>query len=356
MDPGFRQDDTLRAGSAMRGVSAASDRPLTGAADTVRAAPPVLPPTTENLEAAATALAAGRLVAFPTETVYGLGASALDERAVARLYAAKRRPRFNPLIVHVADAAAAAALVAFDARAARLAAAFWPGPLTLVLPRRRDCPVSLLAGAGLDSLAVRVPAHPVALALLGAFGGPLVAPSANRSGRVSPTAAAHVAEDFADAEGVAAVAMILDGGPCRVGVESTVLDLTGAAPRLLRPGGLAAERLEAVIGRLAAAEPGAAPRAPGQLASHYAPRLPVRLEAAAAAPGEALLGFGPAAPPGVANLSPAGDLAEAAANLFAMLRRLDRPGFTGIAVMPVPETGLGIAINDRLRRAAAPRG
>ncbi|MFO1058021.1 MAG: L-threonylcarbamoyladenylate synthase [Dongiaceae bacterium] len=318
-------------------------------------APPILPPTPENLAAAAAALAAGRLVAFPTETVYGLGASAVDERAVAGLYAAKRRPRFNPLIVHVADAGAAAALVAFDRRAERLAAAFWPGPLTLVLPRRPGCPVSLLAGAGLDSLAIRVPAHPVALALLGAFGGPLVAPSANRSGRVSPTRAAHVADDFADEEGVAAVAMILDGGACPIGVESTVLDLTGPEPPLLRPGGLAAERLADIVGPLAAAEPGPAPRGPGQLASHYAPRLPVRLDAAAAAPGELLLGFGPAAPADAANLSPAGDLAEAAANLFVLLRRLDRPGFAGIAVMPVPDAGLGAAINDRLRRAAAPR-
>jgi L-threonylcarbamoyladenylate synthase len=320
-------------------------------------APPILPPTPESLAAAATALRAGRLVAFPTETVYGLGAAAVDDRAVAAVFAAKRRPRFNPLIVHVAEAAAAASLVAFDARAGRLADACWPGPLTLVLPRTPGCPVSLLAGAGLDSLAIRVPAHPVALALLRAFAGPVVAPSANRSGRVSPTDAPHVAEDFADPEGTAAVAMILDGGRCPIGVESTVVDLTGPQARLLRPGGLPAERLAALIGPLAPAESGAALRSPGQLASHYAPRLPVRLEACSAAPGEALLGFGPATPASAAaNLSPRGDLAEAAANLFAMLRRLDRPGYTGIAVMPVPEAGLGLAINDRLRRAAAPRG
>jgi L-threonylcarbamoyladenylate synthase len=341
---------------AMRGGPGAEPTTAEHPESSLTGGPPILLPSPENLAAAAAALAAGRLVAFPTETVYGLGASAVDDRAVATLFAAKRRPRFNPLIVHVAGPDAAAALVAFDDRARRLAEACWPGPLTLVLPRTPACPVSLLAGAGLDSLAVRVPAHPVARALLRAFGGPLVAPSANRSGRVSPTRAAHVAEDFADPGGTAAVAMILDGGACPIGVESTVVDLTGRQARLLRPGGLAAERLAALIGPLAPAEDGAAPRSPGQLASHYAPRLPVRLDAVAMAPGEALLGFGPDAPAGAAaNLSLRGDLAEAAANLFAMLRRLDRPGFTGIAVMRVPETGLGVAINDRLRRAAAPR-
>jgi len=311
---------------------------------------PPLPPAL--LDQAVRRLAVGGLVAFPTETVYGLGGDATDDSAVAGIFAAKGRPHFNPLIAHVASAAAAAALVVFDPRARALAERFWPGPLTLVLPRRPDSRLSLLVSAGLDSVAVRMPDHPVALALLAAYGKPLAAPSANRSGAVSPTTAAHVAQSLGpDA------ALILDGGPCRVGVESTVLDLTGPHPLLLRPGGLALETIESVLGsrpERPATLPGTAPRAPGMLASHYAPSLPVRLEAGPAAPGEARLGFGPGA--ATLNLSPAGDLTEAAANLFAMLRALDRPDFSGIAVAPIPERGLGLAINDRLRRAAAPRG
>jgi L-threonylcarbamoyladenylate synthase len=302
---------------------------------------------------AAALLRAGRLVAFPTETVYGLGGDATNEHAVAAIFAAKARPRFNPLIVHVRDLAEAERLAVFNEPAHRAAVRFWPGPLTLVLPRRPGVGVSLLASAGLDTVAVRVPAHPVAQALLREAGRPIAAPSANRSGRVSPTEAAHVAEDFGDE-----VAMILDDGSTPVGLESTVLDLSGEAPTLLRPGAVTFEALTELLGPIAL--PGSAlPRSPGMLASHYAPRLPVRIAATDARPGEALLAFGPTAPPGCAEvlwLSRSGDLTEAAANLFAMLRRLDRPSFAGIAVMPIPEHGLGRAINDRLRRATAPRG
>jgi L-threonylcarbamoyladenylate synthase len=304
---------------------------------------------------AASLLRAGRLVAFPTETVYGLGADATDDRAVAAIFAAKRRPRFNPLIVHVPDLAEAEKLVLFDPRARRLAARFWPGPLSLVLRRRAEAGLSLLASAGLDTVAIRAPAHPAAQALLRATGRPIAAPSANRAGRVSPTEAAHVLAELGTA-----VALILDAGKCPVGLESTVLDLTGERPALLRPGGVTFEELEVVAGPVLAVSSGAgAPHSPGMLASHYAPLLPVRPDATDARPGEALLAFGPAAaPPGFAEtlwLSCTGDLAEAAANLFAMLRRVDRPDFAGIAVMPIPEQGLGRAINDRLRRAAAPR-
>jgi len=306
--------------------------------------------TPEAIARAAALLRAGRLVAFPTETVYGLGGDATNERAVAAIFAAKGRPRFNPLIVHVPGLAEAEALAVFDERARRAARRFWPGPLSLVLRRRDDSGVALLACAGLDTIAIRAPAHGVAQALLRATGRPIAAPSANRSGRVSPTEAEHVAAELGDR-----VVLILDGGRTRVGLESTVLDLSGASPALLRPGGVGIEELSALFGRIAA--PGAAPpRSPGMLASHYAPSLPLRLEAVAARPGEALLAFGPDAPPGFAEiawLSRSGDLAEAAANFFAMLRRLDRPSFTGIAVMSIPERGLGRAINDRLRRAAA---
>lgn len=310
-------------------------------------------PSPAQLSAAVARLAAGELVAFPTETVYGLGADARRDDAVARIYAMKRRPRFNPLIAHVAHADAARALVHVDARAERLIARFWPGPLTLVLPRRVDCEVSLLAADGLDSLAVRQPAHPVAAALLAAWGGPLVAPSANRSGRVSPTTAADVAAEF-----VGESLVVLDGGPCAVGLESTVVDLLDPLPRLLRPGAVTRAMLEAELGPLYAPLPGAALRAPGQLASHYAPTLPVRLNATTPRPGEALLAFGDAAPAGFAEvfwLSRAGDPTEAAAALFRGLRALDRPDFAGIAVSPIPDTGVGEAINDRLRRAAADR-
>ena len=310
------------------------------------------PADRDAIERAARLLRAGELVAFPTETVYGLGADATDERAVAAIFAAKRRPRFNPLIVHVPGLAEAELLAEFDAPARRLATQFWPGPLSLVLPRRGDSGLSLLASAGLDTVALRVPAHPVAQQLLHAAGRPIAAPSANRSGRVSPTAAAHVAVELGED-----VALILDAGRSPVGLESTVLDMTDEAPALLRPGGVTVEQLTGLLGPLTLPVAGQL-RSPGMLASHYAPALPLRPDALDARPGEALLAFGPAIPPGfaeVAWLSRSGDLAEAAANLFAMLRQLDRPMFSGIAVMPIPERGLGRAINDRLRRAAAPR-
>ncbi len=304
--------------------------------------------TCEAIAEAARLLRAGQLVAFPTETVYGLGADATDDRAVAAVFAAKNRPRFNPLIVHVTGVEAAETLVAFDDRARLLAQAFWPGPLTLVLPRRSGSALSLLVSAGLDSVAVRAPDHPVARTLLKATGRPVAAPSANASGRVSPTTAGHVAESLGGR-----VAMILDGGPCRVGVEFTVVDLRGGAPALLRPGGLAAETIEAVIGPLAA--PGSGPsRSPGMQTRHYAPRVPLRLNVTTPWPGEALLGFGPGAAQTTANLSRSGNLEEAAAHLFAMLRDLDAGGHAGVAVSPIPDTGLGRAINDRLRRAATP--
>jgi L-threonylcarbamoyladenylate synthase len=313
----------------------------------------LLPATDAAIEEAAALLRAGRLVAFPTETVYGLGADATDGRAVAAIFAAKGRPSFNPLISHLPDVARARALAQFTPLAEKLAAAFWPGPLTLVLRRRPDCPVSHLACAGLDTIALRVPAHPVAHRLLAAVGRPVVAPSANPSGRVSPTSAAHVAEGLAGK-----LALVLDGGPCAIGLESTVVDATGARAVLLRPGGVTLEALEQVAGPVVTPDRDPdAPSSPGQLASHYAPALPVRLNATEVRPGEALLAFGPALPGAAVtlNLSEAGILEEAAANLFALLRALDRPGLAGIAVMKVPESGLGRAINDRLRRAAAPR-
>jgi L-threonylcarbamoyladenylate synthase len=303
---------------------------------------------------AAELLRTGALVAFPTETVYGLGGDATNDATVAAIFAAKGRPRFNPLIIHLAEADQAADYTVMDERAHALAQRFWPGPLSLVLPRRADCPVSLLASAGLDSLALRVPAHPLARSLLRAAGRPVAAPSANRSGRVSPTTADHVRQEL-DGR----IAAILDGGGCAVGVESTVLDLTGVRPVLLRPGGVPLEALTAVLGPIGrAGDMGASPRSPGMLASHYAPSLPLRLEATEARPGEALLAFGPPPPPGASEvrwLSRSSDLREAAANLFAALRALDRREFSAIAVMPIPQTGLGLAINDRLRRAAAPR-
>ncbi len=312
----------------------------------------------EAIAAALRCLSAGGLVAFPTETVYGLGADAGNGEAVARLYAAKGRPSFNPLIAHVADIEAARRLAVFERDAEVLAGAFWPGPLTLVLPKRPDCPISELALAGLDSVAIRVPAHPVARELLKAFGRPVVAPSANRSGHVSPTSAAHV---LADLRG--RVELIIDGGPCRVGVESSIVSCLGDAPALLRPGGLPREMLERALGHglietALAAIDDEAPLAPGMLASHYAPKAKLRLDAESARSGEALLAFGPAAPGSapMLNLSVRGDLIEAAANLFSHLRMLDASGARTIAVMPVPREGLGEAINDRLTRAAAPKG
>jgi L-threonylcarbamoyladenylate synthase len=371
----------------------------------------ILPAGSVAIGEAAAALASGRLVAFPTETVYGLGADATNEEAVARLYAAKGRPSFNPLIAHVAgdlagdlacdvasdvagesaagmagelsgglalEVAALAAcsgsaaltaagrLAHFDAQALRLAEAFWPGPLTLVLPKLPGCPVGQLATAGLDTIAVRAPSHPVARAILAAFGKPVVAPSANRSGRVSPTSAQHVEADLAGR-----IDLIVDGGASPVGVESTVVACTGGEVALLRPGAVPRAAVEHVLGRAVvlattAGEAGGGqraprPAAPGMLASHYAPRAAVRMNAVTVAPGEALLAFGPDLPPGagrarlVLNLSSRGDLVEAAASLFSHLRVLDGAGASSIAVMRVPDEGLGEAINNRLRHAAAPR-
>ena len=335
----------------------------------------ILPATDAAIAEAAREVRLGRLVAFPTETVYGLGADATNDRAVAALFAAKNRPEFNPIIVHVPDAAAAKRLVTFEARAEALAAQFWPGPLTLVLPRARPnrgassnargdspahvCKVSLLVSAGSDTLAVRSPDHPLARALLAQCACPVAGPSANPSGRTSPTTAAHVAELLGDQ-----VKLILDGGPCRIGLESTVLDLAGDTPTLLRPGAVSREDIARCLGEYVAdggtavAPDGTSRRSPGLARRHYAPRAKLRLGAAEARPGEALLAFGPGVPrtdgAAMLNLSPGGDVVEAAANLFAMLHALDRPQVSAIAVMPIPEQGLGRAINDRLRRAAEP--
>jgi L-threonylcarbamoyladenylate synthase len=309
---------------------------------------------------AARALAAGGLVAFPTETVYGLGADATNGEAVARLYAAKGRPSFNPLIAHVLDVSAARALARFPAEAKQLAAAFWPGPLTLILRKAAACAVADLATAGLDTIAVRVPDHPVARKILAGFGRPVVAPSGNRSGHVSPTTAAHV---LADLNG--RIDLIVDGGSTPGGVESTIVACFDA-PVLLRPGGLSRQAIETALGRPLAGVPtsdavNVAPLAPGMLASHYAPRTPLRLDARSVEAGEALLAFGPALAHGAEkavrtlNLSARGDVIEAAANLFSHLRALDGAGATAIAVMPIPHDGLGEAINDRLQRAAGPR-
>jgi L-threonylcarbamoyladenylate synthase len=339
----------------------------------------LVPATPAAIAAAADLLAEGSLVAFPTETVYGLGGDATRERTVARIFAAKGRPRFNPLIVHLAPGWPAAEIAIMDERAERLAAKFWPGALTLVLTRAPGCPIALLASAGLDTVALRMPAHPVAQALLTKAHLPIAAPSANPSGRLSPTEARHVAELLGDK-----VDLILDGGKCPGGIESTVLDLSVPRARILRPGLVTAEAIAAELGEpvnlpfplegeVANAKPsteGGHPgpladndddgeiKSPGMLASHYAPKKPLRLNAAAAAPGEALLAFGPDPPRSILaslNLSASGDLVEAAANLFAYLHRLDASQAQRIAVMPIPEEGLGAAINDRLRRAAAPR-
>ncbi|WP_370591934.1 L-threonylcarbamoyladenylate synthase [Roseomonas sp. KE0001] len=320
----------------------------------------LLDPAEGGVAHAAALLRQGGLVAFPTETVYGLGADARNPEAVARIFAAKGRPRFNPLISHFPEAEAAFAEVVADDRARRLAARFWPGPLTLVLPRAPGSRIDLLTGAGLPTLAVRVPAHPLARALLRAAAVPVAAPSANPSGRVSPTTAPHVLDGLSGR-----IDAVLEGGACAVGLESTVLDLSGPRPVLLRPGGVAAEAIAALLGPLdrPAAGGGAeeARPSPGLLASHYAPVLPLRLEARTLRPGEALLAFGPPLP-GAAlcwQLSAAGDTVEAAARLFSGLRWLDdegrQRGLTGIAAMPIPAGGLGEAINDRLSRASAPR-
>jgi L-threonylcarbamoyladenylate synthase len=352
----------------------------------------IIPANPAAIAEAARVLAVGGLVAFPTETVYGLGADATNDRAIARLYAAKDRPSFNPLIVHVKDFEAARQIADFDETTLRLASVFWPGPLTLVLPKPRACPVGALATAGLDSVAVRVPDHAVAHDILAAFGGPVVAPSANSSGRLSATRAEHVR---ADLDG--RVDLIIDGGATSIGLESTIIGCVGAV-MLLRPGAIPRQEVEEVLGRPISSvrtqasrpmtcgpgeadepiparvavdraartkdgrvAPHEAPPAPGMLASHYAPRALVRMNAASVAPGEALLAFGPDLPASapaavrILNLSAVGDVIEAAANLFAYLHALDECCAATIAVMPVPEDGLGAAINDRLRRAAAPR-
>ena len=297
---------------------------------------------------------AGQLVAMPTETVYGLGADATNGEAVARIYSVKSRPQFNPLIIHVADARAANRYVEWTDEADALADAFWPGPLTLVLKRRMRSRISELVSAGGDTLAIRMPSNPVALQLLQAFDGAIAAPSANRSGRVSPTTAQHVRDELGDA-----ISLIIDGGPCDVGVESTVLDLSGAVPVLLRPGSVTREMLKPIMPNLqSTASKSSVAKSPGLLESHYAPSIPVRLNAVDVNAGEALLAFGADVPSGAAkllNLSQTGNLLEAAANLFAHLRALDDPRFSAIAVMPIPANGVGEAINDRLKRAASPR-
>ena len=312
---------------------------------------PILPATPEAIRQAAQALARGDIVAFPTETVYGLGANALDARAVAKVFAAKERPRFNPLIVHVPDLAAAELYAVITDTARLLAEAFWPGPLSLVLQKRPACGIADLVSAGLDTIALRAPAHPVAQALLAEVKLPIAAPSANHSGRVSPTTAAHVQAELGELP-----AMILDGGPCPLGIESTVVSVIGLEPGLLRPGALPREAIELVLGRpLARAKANHRGASPGQLAIHYAPATPLRLNVTRPEAGDALLAFGPDTPDfdgPTRNLSRQGDLNEAAAKLFATLRELDQMGATAIAVMPIPAHGLGEAINDRLQRAA----
>jgi L-threonylcarbamoyladenylate synthase len=313
------------------------------------AASNIADPTPAALSKAARLLGEGKLVAFPTETVYGLGANARSDEAVAGIFAAKGRPKFNPLIVHVESLAAAERYGIFDARAKALAARFWPGALTLVVPRAATCDVSWLATAGLETIALRVPVHPIAQQLLAAFGGPLAAPSANRSGSVSATTARHVAESLGDA-----VSLILDGGPTTHGLESTIVGLTGGVT-LLRPGAITRGAIEAVVGPLGrGSDSEDAPHSPGRLKRHYATAKPLRLNATSVEGDEALLAFGTPLTGArvVLNLSSHGDLVEAAAHLFAMLRQLDRQDVHGIAVMPIPRHGLGVAINDRLQRAA----
>ena len=312
---------------------------------------PIVPATPDAIRRAAQALARGEIVAFPTETVYGLGANALDARAVAKVFAAKERPRFNPLIVHVPNLAEAGEYGLVNAAARTLAEAFWPGPLTLVLKRRSTCGIVDLVSAALDTIALRAPAHPVAQALLAKAALPIAAPSANRSGRISPTAAAHVEAELGDRP-----AMILDGGPSPLGIESTVVSVVGPEPALLRPGAVPRKAIERVLGApLATAEAAERGASPGQQPRHYAPHTPLRLDATTVRSDDALVAFGGDVPAGARvtiNLSPSGNLEEAAARLFAALRELDGAGVAAIAVMPIPATGLGEAINDRLRRAA----
>lgn len=309
----------------------------------------IVSPTPARLEEASHILRNAGLVGFPTETVYGLAADATQDRAVADIFKKKRRPTFNPLIIHGHSSQIFQKHVLWNEKAEALAQAFWPGPLTLILPRLDASSLSLLASAGLNSLAVRVPDHPIALALLRTFGRPLAAPSANLSGKISPTQASHVEEDFPDL-------FILDGEDTSVGLESTIVDLTEKIPILLRPGGLSQEKIEAVIGPLITSSVSTI-KAPGMMTSHYAPRLPLRLNVHEPLRGEAYLAFGPTSHEGqhVLNLSPKGDLTEAAANFFKMLRLLDCPNWQGISAAPIPLIGLGVALNDRLARAAAPR-
>ncbi|MCC3305650.1 L-threonylcarbamoyladenylate synthase [Sneathiella sp. HT1-7] len=306
----------------------------------------------DGLTEAAEEIRAGHLVAFATETVYGLGADATNDRAVASIYEAKGRPSFNPLIVHVPSLAKAKEYVTFNDTAERLAATFWPGALTLVLPRVENCPVSRLASAGLETLAIRVPGHKLALEFLKECGRPLAAPSANPSGGISPTKAQHVIDGL---EGK--IAGVLDGGPCPVGVESTVVGFTeNDQPVLLRPGGITREALEASVGLVLSHDADGTTPSPGMLLSHYAPNASVRLNATAKEPGEAYLAFGREYDTiADVNLSINGDLTEATALLFSALHFLDKMNFKRIAVGPIPEIGLGVAINDRLRRAAAPK-
>jgi L-threonylcarbamoyladenylate synthase len=313
-------------------------------------------PDSDGIARAAAILRAGGLVSFPTETVYGLGADACNGRAVAAIYAAKGRPSFNPLIVHLPDLPAAQSLTEFDEASLQLARAFWPGPLTLVLPLKAGTALSELVTAGLPSVALRVPAHPVAQALLVEFGGPVAAPSANPSGQISPTTAGHVLDGLSGR-----IDAVVDGGACPVGLESTIVRAVGGRVAILRHGGLTRESLEACLGQpVVDAEHTDSLQAPGQLASHYAPSAQVRLNAAERRKNEVLLGFGPNCGQTDLNLSPTGDLIEAAANLFGYLRRMDelaqQSGADTIAVSRIPMTGLGVAINDRLTRAAAPRG
>jgi L-threonylcarbamoyladenylate synthase len=316
---------------------------------------PVFSPHGDDIARAALALQAGQLVGIPTETVYGLGGDATNDQAVAAIFEAKNRPDFNPLIIHFADEDSAWAHVVPCEGAEQLAQAFWPGPLTLVLPRRSESDVSLLASAGLDTLAVRVPAHPTARLLLMTANTPVAAPSANRSGTISPTLAKHVTEAFAG--GIAKdFAGVVDGGPCKIGLESTVIGFDSDTPVLLRPGGISNEDIEGVVGALSPPAPDGAIASPGMLKRHYAPATRLRLDATDVQPGEVMLGFGPEMPEGATNaslnLSSGGDVREAAANLFAMLRELDTRGASAIAVMPIPHVELGRAINDRLLRAA----
>src|SRR5215472_4859583 len=306
----------------------------------------IVPASPAGIAEAARLLRDGGLVAFPTETVYGLGADATNGQAVAAIFAAKGRPLFNPLIVHVADIEEARRHVELSPRAQALAEKFWPGPLTLVLPRRKNSPLSLLVSAGLDSVALRAPSHPAAIALLRETGRPVAGPSANMSGQVTATMAAHVADSLGGK-----VDLILDAGSATLGIESTVIGFDDDRPLLLRPGAVPREEIQDLVGPLG--RPGSLIQSPGQLASHYAPRAGLRLNAGEIESGEVLLGFGNVTGAKL-NLSPKADLREAAANLFAMLRELDKVA-TRIAVSPIPDTGIGEAINDRLRRAAAPR-